>query len=84
MSMSTIKNFFHKNNWNEGVVQVHVGPPLIPLIKRNNDDKSDKDCVRIKSRRDPTTQKSDLNEFKMALFGNGEPEELFFLSVIST
>ena len=31
-------------------------------------------------RRDPTSEKSDPYEFKMALFDNGNPEE-FFLSV---
>ena len=49
--------------------------PLIPLIKSKNYEKSDKDCVKIKFLRDPTSQKLDLHELKMALFDNGEPEE---------
>ena len=42
--------------------------------------KAERDCVKIKLRRDPTSEKSDLYEFKMALFDNGETEEfLLFL-----
>ena len=57
--------------WNTRTVQVHTGPPLIQLFKSNSDDKLDKDCVKIKLRRDPTSQKMDLYEFKMALVYNG-------------
>ena len=35
----------------------------------------DKLCVRIKLCRDPTPEKSDIYEFKISLFDNGEPEE---------
>ena len=52
-----------------------MDPPLIPLIKSENYEKSDKYCVKIKLLRDPTSQKSDLHELKMAFFDNGEPEE---------
>ena len=52
---STINNVSHKNNCNQGTVQVHIDPPLITLIKIKNDDKSDKDCVDNKFRRDPTS-----------------------------
>ena len=48
-------------------------PPLILLIKSKNDAKSDKDSVKIKLRRDPTSEKSDLYKFKMDLFNNGNP-----------
>ena len=58
-----------------GTVQVHVEPPPIPLIKINNDDKSDKYFVNIKFRSDPTSEKSDLYEFKMALFYNSDTDE---------
>ena len=54
---------------------MHVEPPPIPLIKIKNNAKSNKDCVKTKLRRDPTSENLDLYEFKMALFGNGEPEE---------
>ena len=52
-----------------------MDPPLIPLIKSKNYENPDKDCVKIKLLRDPTSQKLDLHELKMALFDNGEPEE---------
>ena len=57
---------------------MHVEPPLIPLTKINNDEKSDKYCVKIKFRRYHTSEKSDLHEFKMALFDNGDPDEFLF------
>ena len=60
---------------------MHMEPPPILLIISKNDDKLDKNCVQIKFRMDPTSQKLDLYELKMALFDNGEPEEfLFFIS----
>ena len=52
-----------------------MDPPLIPLIKSENYEKSDKYCVKIKLLWDTTSQKLDLHELKMALFDNGEPEE---------
>ena len=56
---------------------MHVDPPLITPIKSKNITKLDKYSVKIKLRRDPMTEKLDLYEFKMALFDNGDPEELF-------
>ena len=73
--MLTIKNVSHKNNWNTGTVQVHVDPPQITLIKSKKDDKSDKYFIKVKLRRYPTSEKSDLYEFKMALSDNSKPEE---------
>ena len=54
---------------------MHVDPTPIPLIKSNNGDKPDKYFIKIKLCRDPTSEKSDLYEFKMALFDNFDPEE---------
>ena len=54
---------------------MHVEPPLRPLIKSKHDDKLDKDFVKLKLRRDLTSENLDIYEFKMALFGNGETEE---------
>ena len=62
-----------------GVVQLHVEQPPTPLIKSNHDDNSCKDFVNPKLCRDLTLENSDLYEFKMALFDNGDPEELFLL-----
>ena len=56
---------------------MQVEPPLISLIKINNDEKLDKYFVQIKLRRDPTSENLDLYELKMALFDNGDHEELF-------
>ena len=52
--------------------------PLITLIESKNDAKLEKDCVKIKLRRDITSGKPDLYELKMALFENGDPEEFLF------
>ena len=46
-----------------------------PLSKIKNDEKSDKDCVKIKFHRYPTSKKSDLYKIKLALFDDGKPEE---------
>ena len=59
---------------------MHLYPPTIPLVKAKNDNKRDNNCIKIKLRRDPTSQKSDLfYEFKTDLFDNGYPEEFFYL-----
>ena len=47
----------------------------ITLIRSKNDAKSDKDGVKIKFCRDPTSEKLDLYEFEMALFDNDDPKE---------
>ena len=70
-----MSNFSHKNKWNVGVVQVHVEPPPIPLIKINHDDKLDKDFVKLKLCGDQTSATSDLYEFNMVLFENSDTEE---------
>ena len=59
------------------MTQVHVEPPLTPLIKGKYDGTSDKYFVKLKLRRDPTSSTLDLYEFKMFLFENGEPEDFF-------
>ena len=51
---STMKNIFHKKNWNQGAVEIHVETPPILLIKGDNNTKMDKYCIKIELRRDPT------------------------------
>ena len=76
-----MKNVSNKKKWNIGVLQVHVEPSPTPLIKSNHDDKSEKDFVKLKLRRDPTSENSDLCKFKMGLFDNGKPVQfLLFVS----
>ena len=67
-----MNNDLHKNKWNMEIAQVNMEPPTIPLIKSKNDENSEKYCVKIKLRRYPTSQNSDLYELKMALFDNSE------------
>ena len=69
-----MKNFYRKNTWNSGLTQAHVDPPPIPLIKGNHDDKLEKYLVKLKFCMYLTSATSDLYEFKMDFFGNGEPE----------
>ena len=49
--------------------------PPTPLIKSKHDDKLEKYFVNIQLRRYPTSEKSDLYEFKIAVSNNGDPEE---------
>ena len=60
-----------------GVGTDHVEPLPTPLIKREHDDKSEKDFVEMKLCGDPTSENPDLYEFKMALFYNGYQEDVF-------
>ena len=70
-----MKNVSQKKKWNAGGgVQMHVKPPPTPLIKIEHNDKLDKDFVKLKLCRDPTSEKSDLYEFKMDLFNLDKPE----------
>ena len=78
------KNASHMKGWNSGMTQSHVEPLPINLIKGTYDGKSDKDIVKLKLRRDPTSSKLDLYEFSMSLFDNGDPEEFFCSCVTST
>ena len=55
--------------------QVHTEPPPTPQIKGKYDGKSDKFFVKLKLHRDTTSGTSDLYEFRMSLFDNGELEE---------
>ena len=75
-----MKNVSHNKNWNMGVVQLYVDPPLTPLIKSKHDENSDKDFVILKLRRDVMSKNPYLYDFKMDLFNNGNTEEslLFF------
>ena len=70
-----MKNLSSKERWMTGMTHPQVEPPPIPLIKEKHDGKSDKYFVKLKLHRDPTLPTSDLYEFKMYLFENGESEE---------
>ena len=56
-------------------MQPHVEPPPIPLIKNKHDNNLEKDFVKIKLHRDPTSSSLDLYGFKISLFDSGETEE---------
>ena len=62
------------------MTQVQVETPPIPLIKGKYNGKSEKDFVKLKLCTDPTSSTSELYEFKMSLFDNGDLED-FLLSV---
>ena len=60
---------------------MHVEPPPILLVKVKYNGKSYKYFIQLKSCRYLTSRTSDLYEFKISLFDNGEPEEfLLFVS----
>ena len=58
-----------------GMTRPHEDPPPITIIKETHNGKSDKYFVKIKMRKDPTLSTSDLYEFEIYLFDNGEQEE---------
>ena len=70
-----MKNVSHKKEWNSGTTQAHVEPPPITLIKVAYYGKSEKYFVKMKLCGYPTSSTSDLYEFRMSLFDNGDPEE---------
>ena len=47
-------------------------PPPKPRIKSNIDTKLEKDYVKIKLHRNHTSEVSDIYEFKITPFGNGD------------
>ena len=53
-----MKNISQDKSWIISAVKIHVEPPPIPLIKTNNDLKTESDYVRIKLCRNPTSEKS--------------------------
>ena len=75
-----MKNVLHKKIWNRGAVQMHVEPLMIPFIESKNYRKSYKYCVEIKLRWDPTLENSNTCDLKMALFDNGNLEELLLFA----
>ena len=77
-----VKNVSSKKVYMKGMTHPYVEPPPIPPIKEKHDVKSDKYFVKLKLLRYPTLYTSDLYEFKMSLFDNGEPGE-FLLFVIN-
>ena len=69
-----MENASSKKGWMTGITQTHVEPTNISIIKEKNNGKSDNDSVKLKLRRYPTSSTSDLYEFKISLFDNGDPE----------
>ena len=70
-----MKKNLQKKGWGSDTNPAHVEPPVIPLIKEIYTGNSYEDDVKLKLRRDSTPGKSDLYEFKMSLFENGNLEE---------
>ena len=59
--------------------QAHVEPLTNLLIKSKQEDKSEKGFVKLKLCKDTTSATSELYEFKIYLFDNGEPDEFWLL-----
>ena len=58
-----INNGYHNKSWSTGALQIHVDPPMTPLIKSNLDLKTRGYYLKIKLRTNPTSEKSDMYEF---------------------
>ena len=82
MNTSTMKNFLHQNNWNQGAVQVQVDPPPMLLIRSKNNEKSDKDCVKIKLHWYPMSKTFYLYEFKCTCLTTDIRMSSWFSSVV--
>ena len=74
-----MNNVSQKKSRNSGMTQIRVEPLPIPLIKSKHNYKLEKYFIKIKLCRGPTSSLLGLYEFKMALFDNGETEELLLL-----
>ena len=72
----TIKNVFCRNKWTAAETEQPMEPTPTPFTKIKHDDKSDRDFVKLKLHRDPMSNKSELYEFKISLFDNGNTEEV--------
>ena len=57
-----------------GTKLAHVQPHPIPLMKETPTGKSDVDYVKLNLRRDPMSSTSNIYEFRMSLFENGDPQ----------
>ena len=55
-----MNNILHNKGWISRSVHIYLESPTIPLIKINLDMKSEKDCVRIKLRINPTWYNSGM------------------------
>ena len=55
------------------MAQSHVEPPPITLINWTYNVKLEKDIVKLKLRKFPTSSTLDLYDFRMSLFENGNP-----------
>ena len=73
-----MKDFSQKKSWKPGVLQTNVEPPPTHLIKSKLNFKTERDYVNIKLRINPTSERLDIYELKMALLENGDLEELLF------
>ena len=51
-----MKNVSRKKSWCACAVQIHLDPPLIPVIKNKNYTKLENDCVKTKFHRDPMSK----------------------------
>ena len=74
-----MNNVFNQNSWNSEMRLVHVEPPPIPSVKVKYHVKSDKDLLKLKPFRDPTSSTSKLYKFNIPLFQNCKLEELLFV-----
>ena len=73
-----MKDISDKKSYHTGAVKIHVDTHPNPQIKGKIGLKTERYYVRIKLHRNNTSEKSGIHELKMALFDNGDPEELLW------
>ena len=60
-------------------MQAYIEPPPIPLIKKETDDASKCDIIKIKMLWNPSDVDSEMYELNIATFEHGQPEEFLAL-----
>ena len=65
--------------WISAEVQARIKPPPIPIIRKETDDVSECDIIKIKMRRNPSDADSETYGLKIAIFEHGQPEEFLAL-----
>ena len=69
-----MNKIYHKNIWRIFAVKNSCGSTSNYIIQSKLNLKKERDYVKIKLLRNPTSEKLDIYEFKINLFDNGKTE----------
>ena len=64
----------HSNpNWLSAETQARIDPPPIPLTKAETEEEIERNIIKVKMRRNLSSDTSETYELKMDTFDNGQP-----------